>query len=68
MANVVGMLEIQMAADLARLSKDMSSAQATVSRTVSNINNILGTIGVGLSVDMFASMIKGVVAEDVIDI
>jgi len=61
MANVVGMLEIQMAADLARLSKDMSSAQATVSRTVSNINNILGTIGVGLSVDMFASMIKGVV-------
>lgn len=61
MANVVGMLEIQMAADLARLSKDMSSAQATVTRTVSNINNILGTIGVGLSVDMFASMIKGVV-------
>jgi len=61
MANVVGMLEIQMAADLARLSKDMSSAQATVSRTVSNINNILGTIGVGLSIDMFASMIKGVV-------
>ena len=50
-----------MAADLARLSKDMSSAQATVTRTVSNINNILGTIGVGLSVDMFASMIKGVV-------
>lgn len=42
MANVVGMLEIQMAADLARLSKDMSSAQATVTRTVSNINNILG--------------------------
>jgi len=61
MANVVGMLEIQMAADLARLSKDMSSAQATVTRTVSNINNILGTIGVGLSIDMFASMIKGVV-------
>lgn len=56
MANVVGMLEIQMAADLARLSKDMSSAQATVTRTVSNINNILGTIGVGLSIDMFASI------------
>lgn len=52
----VGVLEIQMAADLARLSKDMSSARRTVSNTVSNINKVLGAIGVGLSLNFFKNL------------
>ena len=58
---VVGVLEFQMAADLARLSKDMTTAKNTVASTVAGINKTLGAIGVGLSVSFFTGMIKGVV-------
>ena len=58
---IVGVLEFQMAADLARLSKDMATAKNTVASTVAGINKTLGAIGVGLSVSFFTGMIKGVV-------
>lgn len=58
---VVGRLEIQMAADLARLTKDMDNAKKTVGNTVSSINKALGAIGVGISVSFFTDMVKGVV-------
>jgi len=62
---VVGVLEVQMAADLARLTKDMDTAKRTVNSAVGQINNILGTIGVGVSLagvtSMIASMVTSVV-------
>ena len=59
---VVGVLEIQMAADLARLTKDMDRAKQSVAGTVRTINNVLGTIGVGISFAVIGTMIKDVTA------
>lgn len=59
---VVGVLEIQMAADLARLSNDMKRAQTTVAGTVRMINNVLNTIGAGISFAVIGTMIKDVTA------
>lgn len=46
---LAGTLEIQMLANMARLTADMAMANRTVSNAVSSINNLLGTIGLGAS-------------------
>lgn len=56
---IAGTLEIQMLANLARLQKDMQDAKATVSKTVSDVNRMLGSIGVGIS---FAGVAAGFAA------
>lgn len=67
---VVGTLEIQMLADIARLQSDMNKVQGTIARTAKNIESTMGsafgkinsmfaTFGVGLSVAGFTTMIKG---------
>lgn len=56
----VGVLELRMQADIARLVTDMDKAKRAVSDTVSRINGILGAIGVGVSFVGFTSMIKSV--------
>ena len=58
---VVGQLEIQLLANMARLQSDMDKAKRSVSDAVSKMNQILGTIGIGISVAGFTSLIKSVV-------
>ncbi len=52
----VGTLEIQLLANMARLQSDMEKAQRTVSGAVGKINNLLGAIGVGISVDFLLGL------------
>lgn len=53
---LAGSLEIQLIANMARLQADMATARSTVQNTVSQINRVLGTLGVGLS---FAGLAAG---------
>ena len=57
---IAGQLEIQLMANMARLQSDMDRAKRTVGDTVGAMNQILGTIGVGLSFAGIASLVKGV--------
>ncbi len=68
----VAQLTIEMAANVARLQKDMAQAQRSVEATMGRIQKsadsamrALGAIGIGLSVGAFANWIKG--AIDAID-
>ena len=68
MSNVIGAIEIQMLADLARLKKDMDDAKAIVGTSVRGIQDLaggamkaLGAIGVGLSVAGLAGWVKGAI-------
>ena len=63
---IVGQLEIQMAADLARLKSDMASARHEVGSAMEDIKrsaemakSALELVGVGLGAREFAEMIKG---------
>ena len=56
----VGTLEIELLANVARLQSDMDKAKRSVGGAVDTMNKILGTIGVGISVAGFASLIKSV--------
>lgn len=58
---IAGQLEIQLLANMARLQSDMDKAKRTVGGTVDAMNKMLGTIGVGISVAGFASLVKSVV-------
>lgn len=55
---IVGQLEIQLMANMARLTSDMEKAKRTVGGAVDKINNILGAIGVGISVDFLIGLTK----------
>jgi hypothetical protein len=62
---IAGTLEIQIAADIARLTTGMDAAQSVVSRAMGNINRTVGatkqlleTLGVSLSVGYFAHLIE----------
>jgi hypothetical protein len=62
---IAGQLEIQLVADVARLANDMQKAQSAVSSAMSNIDRgigvatkALGALGIGLSVNYFAGLIK----------
>ena len=63
---IAGTLEIQMAANLARLAQDMAKSKALVTDATTHISNVvgvaraaLGTLGIGLGVGYFVSLIKG---------
>ena len=63
---IAGQLEVQMFANLARLTADMASAKGTVDRTMKGIEgavasakSVLAGLGIGLSVGYFANLIKG---------
>jgi len=56
----VGTLEIELLANVARLQSDMDKAKRSVGGAVDTMNKILGTIGIGISVAGFASLIKSV--------
>lgn len=58
---VVGQLELQLFASMARLQSDMDKAKRSVGDAVGKMNQILGTIGIGISVAGFTSLIKSVV-------
>ena len=64
----VGTLTIEMAANVARLQKDMAAAKKTVNDAMTSIKsgassamNALAGLGVTLSVAAFASYIKGAI-------
>ena len=57
---IAGQLQIELSANVARLAQDMERAQKSVRDTVDRMNNILATIGVGVSLAGIAGMIKGV--------
>jgi hypothetical protein len=64
----VGSLTIEMAANVARLQKDMDSARRSVdgamsqiSRSVSGAKAMLGSLGLGLSIGGFAAWIKSTI-------
>ena len=59
--SVLGSIEIQMLADLARLKSDMDQAKRVVGDATDRINSVLGTIGVGLSVAAFATFVKSAI-------
>lgn len=68
MSSVLGAIEIQMLADLARLKKDMDEAKNIVGTSVRGIQDLaggamkaLGAIGVGLSVGALVSWVKGAI-------
>ena len=63
---IAGTLEIQLMANMARLQKDMDDARravggamATIEKSVGMAKAALGTLGAGLTIGAFASMIKG---------
>lgn len=58
---VVGQLSIEIMAGIARLQSDMDKAKRTVGDAVNKMKQVLGTIGVGISVAGFASLIKSTV-------
>lgn len=55
---VVGVLEIQMMADMARLSNDLKRANGEITSAVRGFNNILNTLGVGISFAFFADLAR----------
>jgi hypothetical protein len=68
MATSVGVLTIEMAANIARLQKDMDSAKRSVDGAMSQIKKsaematkALGAIGVGLSITGIANMVKNAI-------
>lgn len=68
MSTKVGQLTIEMAANVARLEKDMAQARRSVETTMSKIQRSadsamrsLGALGIGLSVGAFATWIKGAI-------
>lgn len=68
MSAVIGGIEIQMLADLARLRQDMTQAKGLVGnatqemqRMAGAVKTALGAIGVGLSVGAFAAWIKSAI-------
>ncbi|MBX3629309.1 MAG: phage tail tape measure protein [Nitrosomonas sp.] len=58
MATTVGVLEIQMMADMARLSNDLKRANNEITSAVRGFNNILNTLGVGISFAFFADLMR----------
>ena len=63
---IAGTLEIQMMASVARLSADINQAKGIVGAGMKNIESsvasaksVLASLGLGLSVAMFANLIKG---------
>jgi hypothetical protein len=63
---IAGTLEIQMAANLARLADDMAKSKAIVTGTMQGIEKsvalaktALGALGIGLGVGYFVSLVKG---------
>lgn len=63
---VAGALEVQMFANLARLSKDMADAKSmvggamsSIEKSVSQAKSALDALGIGLSVGFFANLVKG---------
>jgi len=69
---IAGTLEVQMLANMARLSDDMRKARTTVGdamgsieRAVGKAQAVLGALGIGLGVGYFVSLIKGTIdAQD----
>jgi hypothetical protein len=68
MSTNVGTLTIEMAANLVRLEKDMASARKTVDgamssiqKSVSSAQSALATLGVGLSIGAFATLVTGAI-------
>ena len=68
MSTNVGTLTIEMAANLVRLEKDMASARKTVDgamasiqKSVASAQNALATLGVGLSIGAFATLVTGAI-------
>ena len=68
MSTPIGTLTIEMAANVARLQKDMDAAKKTVSSAMASIKggassamNALAGLGVALSAAAFASYIKGAI-------
>jgi hypothetical protein len=66
MATIVGTLIFEMAANVARLQSDMQKANQTVSGAMNGIKGAasmartaLGALGVAVSVDAFAGMVRG---------
>ena len=54
----VGVLEIEMMANMARLSKDLKRANSEITSAVRGFNNVLNTIGVGISFAFFADLAR----------
>jgi hypothetical protein len=65
MSAILGAIEIQMLADVARLRKDMDEAKGVVTSTMGGIANVvkgaMGGLMAGLSVAAFSSWIKGAI-------
>jgi hypothetical protein len=57
----LGNLVIRMSADIADIATSISKAEHQFQKFKGNVNKILGTIGVGISVGAFASFIKGTI-------
>jgi hypothetical protein len=57
----LGNLVIRMSADIADIATSISKAEHQFQKFKGNVNKILGTIGVGISVGSFASFIKGTI-------
>ena len=57
---IAGTLEIQMLANMARLTEDMSKAKGIVGDAVGAIEKVLGAIGVGFSADALLEKIHSV--------
>lgn len=53
---IVGQLEIQLLANMARLQNDMDKAKRSVGNAVNTINKVLGAIGAGISVDFLLGL------------
>ncbi len=58
---IAGTLEVQMLANMARLTKDMSDAKSVVSGAVSSMNNVLGTLGLSASAAGMGAWIKSTI-------
>ena len=58
---IAGTLEVQMLANLARLSDDMSKAKSMVSDAVGTIEKTLGALGIGFSASLLLGKINSVI-------
>jgi len=58
---IAGTLEVQMLANLARITDDMSKANSIVGNAVRDMEKILGTLGIGFSATMLLDKINSVV-------
>jgi hypothetical protein len=58
---VLGAIEIQMLADLARLRQDMDSAKGIVGAAAKTMQGALSVVGAGLSITAFAGWIKSAI-------